>query len=303
MKNTTIYLLTLLLLAACQKDIEFDLPEDSYEPQVFIECVLIPGQLPKAHVSRSLPFFNEDVTPQEVFARGAEVSISDEAGNVDVLVADSTFDKFRCRWVPYYEGNAVAEFGKTYQLNVSWRDQNFSAQTTIDQSRINLDTVVYIEEFFDIYGGHDGVTVHFRDAPGPGNFYRFQMDRWIDKSRAHAHILEVVYSDCTADGEQFLVSDYGRTIFNDKNIDGEQLVLNVEVSFEYLKGDSTTIYMMSLDEAAAKFYQDIDDQLASILNPFVEPVFLDSNIEGALGVFGSAVYSDPYPFIYPRDNP
>ena len=305
MKKIFLILLPLLfLLSNCQKEINFKLPEDSYEDKVFIECILSPDEVPKAYISRSLSFFNKDVTPQQVFARGATVRITDDNGNIDQLFADSTFDKFRCRWVPFYKGEIPAEFGKAYSLSVNYQGNNFTATTTINQAKINIDDVTYTPEFFDVYGGHDGVVVSFKDAPGPGNFYRFQMDRWIDKSRKHAHILEVVEADCTDDGELFHVSDYGRTIFNDDNIDGQQLVLNIEVSFEYLEGDSTTIYMMSLDKTAAKFYQNIDDQLASILNPFVEPVFLESQIEGgAIGVFGSAVYSDPWGYVYPQDNP
>ncbi len=303
MKKSILILFLFLTLLNCQKEINFELPAGSYESNVFIECILIPGEIPKAFVSQSLPFFNPDVTPQQVFARGATVSITDSNGNVDMLLSDSTFDKFRCRWVPFYSGIIPSEYGESYDLKVIFEGEEYSASTTIDQAKITLDTVTYTSEFFDIYGGHDGVVITFQDAIGPGNFYRFQMDRWIDKSRAHAHILEVVLSECTDEGEKFFVSDYGRTIFNDENIDGQILTLNLEVSWEYLKGDSATVYMMSLDKKAANFYQDLDDQLASILNPFVEPVFLDSKIDDAIGVFGSAVYSDPWLFIYPRNNP
>ncbi|MCB0687427.1 MAG: hypothetical protein KDC53_12920, partial [Saprospiraceae bacterium] len=79
--------------------------------------------------------------------------------------------------------------------------------------------------------------------------------------------------------------------------------MNIEVAFEYEQGDSATIYLQSLDKNAAIFYDELDKQLQSILNPFVEPVFLHSTIEGALGVFGSAVRSNPVQFIYPQDNP
>jgi hypothetical protein len=79
--------------------------------------------------------------------------------------------------------------------------------------------------------------------------------------------------------------------------------MNIEVSFEYEEGDSAFIYLQSLDDQSAAFYDDLDKQLQSILNPFVEPVFLHSTIEGVLGVFGSAVRSDPVAFVYPQVNP
>lgn len=45
--------------------------------------------------------------------------------------------------------------------------------------------------------------------------------------------------------------------------------------------------------------KNLDDQLQAIQNPFVESVFINTKIKNAIGVFGSAVLSDPVRFIYP----
>lgn len=293
-------LLFLLTMLSCRKDVKIK-PDSSYQSQLFIESILFPGEAPRVYLSRSQPFFNEEVTPQEMFARGAEVSLSDGAQE-ELLRPDSSFDKFRCRWVPYYAGTTPAEYGKTYELTVAYQGKAYTATTTINQAKVNIDEVEYTAEFFDVYGGHDGVALRFKDAPGEKNFYRFQMDRFLDTSRHHAHILEVLVNDCT-NGEKFWITDLGRTIFRDENNDGQPMELYAEVSFEYRRGDTAYIYLQSLDETAAAFYEDIDNQLQSILNPFVEPVFLKSAIEGTIGVFGSAVRSDTVVFVYPQDNP
>ena len=288
-------------ITSCKKDIEVS-PNSTFEGQLFIESILIPGKLPRVFLSNSLPFFDSNVTPQEVFARGASAMISSNSVT-DFLSPDSTFDKFRCRWVPFYLGSIPSQIGQTYDLLVTYRGKTYTATTTIDQPQVRIESVDYIGEFFDIYGGHDGVRVKFKDAPGQGNFYRFQMNRMMDKTRLHAHVLDVIKSDCTQDGEQFLTTDLGRIIFSDENIDGQLLDLLLEVSFEYREGDTTYVFMQSLDRNSAEFFKDLDDQLQSILNPFVEPVFLDTKIEGAIGVFGSAVLSDSVLFIYPQNNP
>jgi len=101
----------------------------------------------------------------------------------------------------------------------------------------------------------------------------------------------------------FFTRDLGRVIFSDTDNDGATEEENIEVSYEYLQGDEATVYLQSLDKASAAFFKELDEQLQSILNPFVEPSFLHSAIEGTLGVFGSAVRSDPFPFVYPQDNP
>ena len=79
--------------------------------------------------------------------------------------------------------------------------------------------------------------------------------------------------------------------------------MSIEVTYEYEKGDSGWIFIQSLDKNSAEFYKDLDDQLQAIQNPFVEPVFINTKIKDAIGVFGSAVLSDSVLFIYPQDHP
>ena len=263
---------------------------------------MYPDETPKIYLSSSLPFFHEKVSPQDIFAKNAIVELSGP-GFTETLQADSTFDKFRCRWNPFYGGTHLIEYGKTYQLKVGYEGKTYVASTTIDQPRVNIASVRYTPDFYDVYGGHDGVILKVDDPAGIANHYRFQMDRIIDNTRKHAHVLDILINNCTADDELFAVTDLGRTIFSDGPSDGQSLQMNIEVSFEYEEGDSALIYLQSLDSRSAAFYDDLDKQLQSILNPFVEPVFLHSTIEGVLGVFGSAVKSDPVTFVYPQDNP
>lgn len=289
-----------LLVISCQKDIEIN-PKSAYKEQLFIEGILYPGKVPRIYVSRALPFFQQEVSPQEVFARGALVALT-HRGMTTTLQADSVFDTFRCRWIPFYQGGATAEQGETYDLTIFYKGKNYAASTTINQAKVNIASVEYTEEFFDVYGGHDGVVIQLQDKAGEENYYRFQMNRKIDNDRLHAHTLGDVRSDCT-NGDMYPITDLGRTVFSDENIDGQLLTMPIEVSFEYKEGDSTWIFMQSLDSRAAQFYKSVDSQLESIFNPFVEPVFINSQINGAVGVFGSAVLSDSVLFIYPQDNP
>ena len=286
---------------ACQKVIDISLP-DHHQPQLFVEGILYVDESPKIYLSESASFFSKKVTPQEVFVRNATVIIS-EGTTSTILVADSTFDKFRCRWIPYYTSNLIIEKDKIYQLVVEANGKKLTGETSTALKPVTITTVEYTPEFFDVFGGHDGVIIQFQDQPGEGDYYRFQMDRWIDTSRYHAHVLDGLINTCVEEDELFFVSDLGRSIFSDFAIDGALFKLYLEVSFEYEKGDTATIYMQTLDEHAAAFYSDMDKQLESILNPFVEPAFLHSTVNGGLGVFGSAIRSPAVQFIYPQDNP
>jgi len=300
--NILLIAFVVILLLGCQKEVGFKNIATDFEAALFIEGILYPDEPPQIYVSNSLPFINEKVTPQEIFARNAMVELSTDTYS-ERLEPDSIFDKFRCRWSLFYGGQIPAVYGETYHLSVTYQGQTYTSSTTINQPKVDITDVEYTPEFFDIYGGHDGVIIRLKDTPGIRNYYRFQMDRMIDNTRLHAHVLDVITSTCTDDGEEFLVRDLGRTIFSDGQLDGKTLEMYLEVSFEYLEGDEATIYMQSLDSKSAAFFRELDEQLQSILNPFVEPVFLHSSIEGTLGVFGSAVRSTPIQFIYPQDNP
>jgi len=291
-----------MVLMGCEQVIELKTSSD-FQGTVFVEGLLVVGQQPRIYLSEALPFDQPKVTPQQVFARGAKVMLFN-GGFSEMLLPDSLFNSFRCRWEPFYFGENVIIYGETYDIEIHYLGKTFSATTTIKQSKPSIEHIGYNPEFYDIYGGHDGVNIILKDPEGPGNYYRFVMNRQIDNSVSHAHILDVIQSVCTVDEEKFWVTDFGRTIFSDKGNDGGDLDLLVEVSFEYSEGDSTWITMQSLDEKAALFYKELDDQLISIINPFVEPVFLESKIEGgAIGFFGSAVLSDSVLFVYPQDNP
>jgi len=301
-KKLLFILISGLSFITCKKDITIDFPPD-HNIKVFIEGMLYPGQKPQIFISKSNSFFSSRVTPQQVFARGAVVKITNGA-TVDVLVPDSTFNKFRCRWEPYYRENIAAERGKTYTLEVSFEGKTYLANTTISQKPVVIESIVYTAEFFDVYGGHDGVIIKITDHLGTKDFYRFQMNRIIDSSVHHAHVLDRLINTCVSGpNEKFPVKDIGRIVFNDENADGQKLVMSIEVIYEYSKDDSGWVIMQSLDKNSAEFYKDLDEQLQAIKNPFVEPVFINTKIKGAIGVFGSAVLSDSVIFIYPRDHP
>ena len=291
-----------LLFAACKKDITIDFSQ-THNSKVFVEGMMYPGKMPQIFISKSNSFFSTKVTPQQVFARGAVVKITN--GNiVDSLVADSSYNKFRCRWEPFYRGSITAQYGKTYRLDISFEGKNYTATTTINQSPVTIDSVAYTAAFFDIYGSHDGVIVSITDHPGTTDFYRFQMNRIIDTSIHHAHVLDRFINTCVSGpSEKFAVKDIGRIVFNDENADGKKIIMSVEVTFEYKRNDTGWIFMQSLDKNSAEFYRDLDEQLQAIQNPFVEPVFINTKIPGAIGVFGSAVLSDSVRFIFPRDHP
>ena len=226
-----------ILMFSCKKDISINFPEN-HESKVFIEGMLYPDKIPQIFISKSNSFFSAKVTPQQVFARGAIVKITNGA-TVDVLVPDSTFNKFRCRWEPFYRGNIKAVYGNSYTLEINFEGKIYTATTTIDQKAVAIESVVYTPEFIDVFGAHDGVIITITDNPGHQDFYRYQMNQIIDTSRHHAHVLDMFVNTCVSGpNEKFAVKDIGRIVFNDENADGQKIVMSIETAYEYKKFDT-----------------------------------------------------------------
>lgn len=295
LKTSLAILIFCLLLSRCQKDIT--IKKQPYDKKLSIECILYPGKVPQLYLSTSVPFFDTGTTPSELFARGATVSIM--GSTVDHLIVDSVFDSFRCRWVPFYKGSIPSQHGQAYNLSVTFDNKTYTASTTIDQASVTIKSTSYVSVFHDIYGEHEGVIIKFNDNPGTENFYRYQMNRMIDSSVYGESNLGMIHSACT-NGSKFHVKEFGRSVYLDKGIDGQEIQFVIEPAFKHKQDDTGYVFVQSLDKNSAEFFNNIDKQKLAQLNPFVEPVFLKTKIEGCIGVFGSAVVSDSVLFIYPE---
>ena len=125
------------------------------------------------------------------------------------------------------------------------------------------------------------------------------MNRMIDSSVYGASNLGLIHSTCINSGS-FYISEFGRSIYSDKNVDGQSMQFVIEPAFKHKLNDTAYVFVQSLDQNSAEFYDNIDKQKLSQLNPFVEPVLLKTKIDGCIGVFGSSVTSDSVQFIYPE---
>ena len=300
MKKAPFYiaLLPVLALAACIKTIPVEL--DAYEERIAIESLLLPGTTPTVYLNKTVPFFAPDQTPSDLFIRGAEVVITSSEG-ADFLKADSIYNWFWCRYEPFYAGEVEIKQNETYTLTVTVNGKTYTATTVTDVQAVTIDSVSYTDNFVDIYGGHEGVIVDFMDIPGQPNQYRFQMDRPLDAR--HETVDDFEYSStCMDEGQTFLINEIGRFVYFDTNFDGAPVRFVAEPAYINFKGDPGVVYVQSLNRDVAEYFDVLDRQRESNINPFIEPVFLDSKIEGAIGVFGAINRSEGVDFVFPADS-
>ncbi len=287
----------MIFCVGCVKTITVD--PGPYEDKLAIEGLLLPGEAPTVYLNRTVPFFESATAPSELFIRNTSVFILSVNG-VDELVADSTYNKFWCRWEPFYRGSIVIVEDIEYTLNVLWRGESWSATTVTDIDAVTITSTDYVESFTDIYGGHEGVIVDFDDLIGQKNQYRFQMDRPLNNTHETVDDFEIS-SSCLADGETFTVQEFGRFVYYDTDLDGAPIRFVVEPAYTHFKDDVATVYIQSLNREVADYYDVLDRQREANINPFIEPVFLKTQIPGAIGVFGAINRSLPVHYVFPKD--
>ncbi|MFN0035928.1 MAG: DUF4249 domain-containing protein [Saprospiraceae bacterium] len=299
MKKALFFAIAISFAFGCEKNIVIDPP--AYESKPVIECLLMPGTIPKVYLSRSVPFFNSEATPSALFLRNAEVVISG-GGEQETLTVDSIYDNYFCRWQPHYGGQMATKPNVTYTLTVKIGDKTYTASTTTNVLPVEMDEVSYTNSFRDAYGEHQGVIIDFTDPAGVENFYRFHMVREVDSTVYTIDAYE--YNPKCLGAGSTLIEDIGWFVYFDKNADGQISRVIMEPSHTFKQDDVAIVRLQTLDKNAAVWYDHLDKLKQASLNPFIEPGILkEFQFRGALGVFGSVNLSqEAVELVFPEDN-
>ncbi len=299
MKSNQLFLLislVLLLLSACEKVITIKSP--GYENKLSIQGIMELDSFGKVFIYETVPFFGNLTSASSLFARNAIVTITSVDG-IDSLNIDSTYDHFKCEYIPYYQGKIKARKNVTYNLNINYRGKNYNANTIIDLKPVKIDSVSFTSVFKDVYGEHEGVIVDFKDDAATKDYYRFEMFRPIDGGTLSS--VNKTSSPCIGN-DTINIFEYGRSVYDDQNTNGQNIRLVIEPGYSHVKGISTKIRIQTVDKLTYEFYDQLDRQKLGQKNPFVEPTFIRSTQFGdnVFGYFGAMVKSQPIDFIFPE---
>jgi Domain of unknown function (DUF4249) len=300
MKATTnlLFIVTCIGFYSCEKTITITPP--SYLSRPSIQCMLEPDSLPVVYFNRTVPYFNENLLFRDLIVRNAQIKIQSNTG-IDSLKLDSVYDKSFCQYNYYYKGKIAVQLNKTYTLTVLSGTGNFTATCQTNQLKPAIDTTGFTPEFFDLYGGHEGVIVYFKDIPSQVNYYRYEMDRYVDTSTLQAFV-KAKASPCLVGRDSAFFHELGRSVYADEGIQGQQIKIVIEPAYTHKKGTRGRVYIQAIDKNAYDFFNQLDKQKLTQRNPFVEPVFLQDGQFGnkAVGYFSSMVKSVGILFIFPE---
>lgn len=269
---------TVLLLSACEKNIDVDFPpgEQPYVVEGYIEN----GVVPIVSISRGVSFLknisNQDF--RDLFVTNADVAISIDGGSWIKLDAVNLGAA-----VIYTNTSITGEVGKKYDLKIEVDGKIFTASTTVLQPH-PLDSIS-----IKIAPGDKGtkdslveLTAWFTDPIQKDNFFRMLTRR--NSEFFFDVAFNSIYNDLLINGQQTSF-----TIFGGK----QQLQNNDTADFSqygYFKmGDTVYVKWASIDKAQYDFWDSFESQSGSFGNPFAPTVIINTNVKGpgVLGIWAS----------------
>lgn len=285
-----------LFFSSCQKDIV--VPQPPYDSRVSIQGLIEPDSIPVIYLNKTVPYFSNSTNVADLVIRYATIKIT-SSSNTDVLTLDSILNRVNCKYIYFYKGTLPIQWNTNYTLSIINGTEIYTATTITSLSPVSVDSVSYTSTFKDIYGEHEGVIVYFKDIPSQTNYYRYELLRPVD---ANTKYREAPLVNSCLGTDTIMVTELGRSVYNDQNVDGQQIKIVVEPAYSHKQGLVCYVRMQTIDKSTYDFYDQLDKQKLAQLNPFVEPVFLKDGQFGkkAVGFFGCKTRSTKVQFIYPE---
>ncbi|MDX5345643.1 MAG: DUF4249 domain-containing protein [Hymenobacteraceae bacterium] len=245
--------LVAVLLASCEmeKEIDVDLPE--YQPQLVVECYLVPGEPYKLTVLESTSFVER---PEPILVPDAEVVITHN-GQADTLVFSPFLDMNTNKF--YTHRSKVRATGApddVYTLQVTDRRGRTVTGTTSPLPPVDVHEITW--KFNDENEAY--LLMRFQDDGSMKNFYRL-----------------LINHDSITGGK---ASDY---LISDRLNNGKEI--SVGTSYKFDQNDTLTVSLFHVSEKYYNYLRSIDDARDANGNPFAQPSVIKSTVDGGLGVF------------------
>jgi hypothetical protein len=284
-KRLAAFGLMLLALPACERDVKnIKLPEA--DPKLVLGAFISPQDTVLAvRVDKTRPVVGKFRLDTQQPIRNATVILSDGARSITLSYSNETGT------YQAWPHELPIRAGKTYFLEVSTPDGlRASASCTVPETaevafrEVNASRTTRTQPGGYSYREYT-YSVRWQDAHGRANFYRITGS------------LDVYYRPPynESPAKMLLWANEAQSMISDEGNDGRVLTLSnlplfVE-SLDFGSGGGYVDYMRIqatinvTDRHYYLYHKSVYDQYMAEGNPFAEPVFVYSNVEGGLGVF------------------
>jgi len=277
-----LFIIIILSLWACEKDITVDLPRP--DNNVVVEGYIENGQVPYVILTQNSPYFETvDINSlQNMIVSNALVTVSD-GQSIDTLKFALMPNKF-----PFvaYIGSNPAEYDKNYDLQIVYLNDTLRSQCYIPKP-ITLDSLVFRPdpEFKKDSLGY--VWVFFKDSAATTDYYRVN-SMILGKDSFFLHPYRSVLDDKILNGTQFQFPTYhgisGMQGANSDSIPNDSTDGRKALYFK--AGQKVIVKISHISVETYQFWESIEMQSGSGGNPFASPSTIKSNIENGIGSWG-----------------
>jgi hypothetical protein len=298
--KANLFLFSLIfLLGACTKEVEVEIP--GYQEQLVIDGSISTGQPAIVLISTSENIYSPTNLEAYLngFVSGATVVVSDgmitdtlveictdnlPPGTEDLAAAFfgiSPDELVNLNLCGYFSTVITGEVGKTYNLEVSVGDQNFSSVTAIYEATA-LDSLYWKPEGSLTNHGWSWATLS--DPAGSYDAYMWEVQRLNllpdgSQDPLWYKTFNPFFDDLVFDGLTFDFAYENPINFFDETV-------NEDYRGYFEQGDTIIVKLSKLGRDEFNFYQKKYNQMYTSGNPFATPTNIPSNIEGgALGVW------------------
>lgn len=260
MKKYLLSLLPLLVMAACTG------VEPPLKTQLVLEGWIDSGGHPMVLLSETMGVAGESIRREDMIeniAKWAKVTVSD--GETTEILTGTVDPRYFPPYV-YTSSRITGEVGKTYTVEVEYKDYHATASTTIPEP-VPLDTL-YCKPLQDtLYR----VMCGFTDPPEKGHCYK-AFTRTVGKDLRYQPSVMAMATDEVFDGyaEIYLWST--------------QRLTNHLYFPDICEGDELFVKFCTMDRTTFRFWENYEIALASNVNSVYQfDSDMEANVHGALG--------------------
>ena len=289
-----IYILSVLLLMNCQKQIEFDLPP--VEQTFVVEAVVESGLPPRVIVTNTQGYFDplDSSSFLNMFVDDAVVELSDGDTTYELVYSFVNSNGVILPGYTSFDPDLIGQYGKNYSLHVQVGDKEAHAKAQIPQPII-LDSLWFFA--YEAYDSLGFIWAKFTDPDTVGNCYRW----FAQRINSYTYNYDPPYDNVkgTMKDNRPLApigSSTDDKLFNGLTFDfafprGEDGILEgpddegIEEGF-YKRGDTVLVKSTTTTYPTYLYVRAMENQAVSNGSIFSSPGNLPYNVEGdGLGVF------------------
>ncbi len=298
----TYFVILVLLLFSCTKEIEIEIPENQHKLVVYATIVPLTFPMPKdlgVVLQSSKHIFDTSTT----FIDDAEVLYYENSILKDTLIYNDTLNT-------YVISESMSDYpiaGNTYSIKIIKEGYDTITASTTIPSKVNItDTVITPIAYFDETGSvFSEIAITFTDPANETNYYELAVSDIAFSYDNPDDFYELSTNDKIITSESYYPSlmrfDVNKPkylLFTDKEINGKEHILNIyytppqrESDKRYISAHYISIHLRNVTKEYYKFKTTMIQQLYSrqedILYGTGEPLNVISNIKNGYGLFAS----------------